>query len=96
MHARLMGIPVEEKLVNIAKQEQRGKDYKSMNPLAKLPCLQVSRSLLSVACTTTCHPNKKKHQADDQEAAAASVFSTFVCCRMVALCCQKALQYSAT
>lgn len=63
VHARLDGIPVEEKLVNIAKQEQTGKDYKSMNPLAKLPCLQVCTSLFScflVFCTTSCDSNHEE------------------------------------
>lgn len=46
MPGRLNDIKVEEKLVNIAKGGTRSPEYREVNPLAKLPCLQVLHELL--------------------------------------------------
>lgn len=41
MPGRLNNIKVEEKLVHIAKGGTRSPEYREVNPLGKLPCLQV-------------------------------------------------------
>ena len=48
MPGRLNNLKVEEKLVNIAKGGTRSPEYREINPLGKLPCLQV--------LYTGCHP----------------------------------------
>ncbi len=40
---RCASLPIEERPVALRKGQQRGKEYLSMNPLAKVPCLKVSR-----------------------------------------------------
>ena len=41
MHGRVNNLKVEEKTINIAKGGTRSQEYRSINPLGKLPCLQV-------------------------------------------------------
>jgi glutathione S-transferase len=38
------GIEVEERSVKIARKEQQSQQYLAVNPLGKLPCLQVLTS----------------------------------------------------
>ena len=38
---RMNDIKIEEKLVHIAKGGTRSPEYRKINPLGKLPCLQV-------------------------------------------------------
>lgn len=40
---RCASLPVEERPVALRKGQQRSKEYLSMNPLGKVPCLKVSR-----------------------------------------------------
>lgn len=39
---RLAGIPFEEVRINLGKVEQRGAEFRAVNPLGKVPALQAS------------------------------------------------------
>lgn len=57
---RVCGIDVEERPIKIAKKEQLSPQYLAVNPLGKLPCLQVTSGLVHVRhvrtapCGTSC------------------------------------------
>ena len=38
---RCTGLPVEERMVALGRKQQRSEEYLAMNPLGKVPCLQV-------------------------------------------------------